>query len=493
MRALPRRFSRVSPQSRLIAFGAALWLGAGCGSAPPPDAQFVAEWMRNYYGLIRTERISPPVAARVLAYASVALHEGLAISTPGMRSLAGRLNGLDSLPRGDRSRRYDPVLVALAAEHRVLDTLFVEALPPTRVAVAALADSLWNARTALGVSARVADDSRALGDSIGAAVLAWAATDGFDETRTRPFKPVAGPQYWLNDSRVDEYTPQNLNPVSDYVAYGNPAAMLQGANASERALAVTRPKDRDIRTLKAANPAGATEPWFGMMRPFVLTSASECPTPPPAPWSTAKGSAFHAQAMAVYDAGRTLTDEQRQTVLYWADNPGQTGTPVGHWLAIGSQLVRQKNMTTAQAAEMFVVMTLAQADAFIAIWHEKYRLSLIRPVTYIRRHIDSTWTPAIVTPAFPEHPSGHSGQSAAAATVLTALLGNVAFEDSTNLALGHGARRYQSFHAAADEAAISRLYGGIHFPNGNEHGKTLGRCVGDKALLRLHATNGDTR
>src|SRR5688500_11517578 len=233
MRALPRRFSRVSHHSRLLALTATLWLSAGCSSAPPTDAQFVAEWMRNYYGLIRTERISPPVAARVLAYASVALHEGLASGAPGRRAFAGRLTGLDSLPRGDRSRRYDPVLVALAAEHRVLDTLFVEALPATRVAVATLTDSLWNARTALGVSSRVAEDSRALGDSIGTAVLAWAATDGFDQTRTKPFKPVAGPQYWLNDSRVDEYTPQNLNPVSDYVAYGNPAAVLQAGGASE--------------------------------------------------------------------------------------------------------------------------------------------------------------------------------------------------------------------------------------------------------------------
>jgi hypothetical protein len=188
----------------------------------------------------------------------------------------------------------------------------------------------------------------------------------------------------------------------------------------------------------------------------------------------------------VYDVGRALTEEQRQTVLYWADNPGQTGTPVGHWLAIGSQLVTQLRLSSQQAAELFVLVTLAQADAFIAIWHEKYRLSVIRPVTYIRRYIDSTWTPAIVTPPFPEYPSGHSGQSASAATVLTTLLGPVTFEDSTDLALGHPVRRYGSFQEAADEAAESRLYGGIHFPMGNENGKALGRCVGRMVLARLH-------
>jgi hypothetical protein len=466
---------------------AALLVSAACARPiPPADPQFVSEWMRHYYGLIRAERISPPVASRVLAYAAVGLYEGLAAASPGLVSLAGQLNGLDSLPRPNPARRYDPILVALAAERAVLDSLFVEGLPATRSALATLADSLEDARIAMGIPEAVRADSRDLGARVGLAVLAWAARDGFDETRAKSFQARIGPQFWVNDSRADEYTPQNLSAVRDFVALDNPAAVLRGGEASERALAVTRPKAGTIRTLKAVNPTGATEPWWGTLRPFALRSAHECPTPQPAAWSTSPGSAFYAEAKRVYDVGRGLSDEQYQTVLYWADNPGQTGTPMGHWLAIGSQLVNQLGLSADQAAEMFVLMTLAQADAFIAIWHEKYRLNVIRPVTYIRRYIDSTWTPAIVTPAFPEYPSGHSGQSAAAATVLTALLGTVAFEDSTNLALGHPVRRFKSFQEAADEAAESRLYGGIHFPMGNENGKALGRCVGRKVIERLH-------
>lgn len=465
---------------------AALFLLAACGRSPAPaDPQFVSEWMRNYYGLIRAERISPPVAARVLAYAAVALYEGLASASPELVSLVGKLNGLDSLPRPDPTRRYDPILVALAAERTVLDSLFVEGLPATRAALATLTDSLATARLALGIPQGVQADSRDLGARLGAAILAWAARDGFNETRARPFRPRVGAQFWVNDSRADEYTPQNLNAVSDFVALDNPAANLRAGDASERALAVTRPKAADIRTLKAVNPTGATEPWWGTLRPFALRSADECPTPPPAAWSTSPGSAFHAEAKRVYDVGRALTEEQRQTVLYWADNPGQTGTPVGHWLAIGSQLVAQLGLSADQAAELFVLVTLAQADAFTATWHEKYRLNLIRPVTYIRRYITPAWTPAIVTPPFPEYPSAHSAQSAAAATVLTGLLGAVSFEDNTNLALGHPVRRYRSFQEAADEAAESRLYGGIHFPMGNENGKALGRCIGRTVVERL--------
>ena len=443
--------------------------------------------MRNYYGIVRAERISPPMASRVLAYASVALYEGLATASPRLTSLAGKVNGLDSLPRAETGERYDPVLVAVAAERMVLDTLFLEGLPATTAALATLSDSLITARTALGIPTAVQQRSRELGERIGAAILAWAARDGFDSTRTRPFKPMAGPQYWVNDSRADEYTPQNLTAVSDFVSLKNPSASLQGGAASERALAVTRPKASDIRTLKAVNPTGATEPWWGTLRPFVLESPDECSAPPPPAFSTSRSSEFFAEAKRVYDTGRTLTEEQRQITLYWADNAGQSGTPVGHWLAIGSQLVSQLRLDADQAAEMFVLMTLAQTDAFIAVWRDKYRHSLLRPVTYIKRHIDPAWTPSIMTPPFPEYPSGHSGQSASAATVLTALFGTVQFEDSTNLTIGHQPRRFESFTAAANEAAQSRLYGGIHYHMGNEGGKTLGRCVGEKVLKRLRA------
>jgi hypothetical protein len=423
----------------------------------------------------------------VLAYAAVALYEGLATTSPDLSSLAGRLRGLDTLPRPDRGKRYDPTLVALAAERTVLDSLFVEALPATRAALAALADSLETARVALGIAERTRSDSRDLGTRLGTAILAWAARDGFDETRTKPYRPPVGAQYWVNDSRVNEYTPQNLTAVSDFVALDNPGATLRPGAASERALAVTRPKAATIRTLKAVNPTGATEPWWGTLRPFALRASDECPTPPPVTWSTSAQSAFYAQAKEVREVGRGLTEEQRQTVLYWADNPGQTGTPVGHWLAIGSELIGQRRLSASRAAEMFVLVTLAQADAFIATWEEKYRLSVIRPVTYIRRYIDPAWTPAIVTPPFPEYPSAHSAQSAAAATVLTTLLGATPFEDSTNLALGHAVRRYASFQEAADEAAQSRMYGGIHYPMGRDNGKVLGRCIGRVVLERLRA------
>ena len=130
---------------------------------------------------------------------------------------------------------------------------------------------------------------------------------------------------------------------------------------------------------------------------------------------------------------------------------------------------------------------MAQADAFIGCWSAKFKYDLVRPITYIRRSIDPKWEPLLNTPPFPEYPSGHSMQSAAAAAVLTSAFGdNFAFEDTTRHGDGLKPRSFASFRAAADEAAISRLYGGIHFRAAIERGQEQGRCIGAYADCLAH-------
>jgi membrane-associated phospholipid phosphatase len=463
--------------------------GAACGRPlPPAEPAFVAEWMQNQYGLIRAERISPPVASRVTAYAAVALYEGLASTSSVLRSLAGRLNGLASLPRPEPGVPYDPQLVANEAERVVLDSLYVEGLPQTRAALATLADSLRETRVARGIPEPVRSRSVDLGRSLGLAIIAWAHGDGFDTTRTKPWQPPKGRQYWVNTAGADEYVPQNLSAARDFVALDNPSAALRPGLASERALIVNRPKPSDIRTVKAVNPTGATEPWWGTLRPFALAHPKECPIAPPPEYSEGRDSEFYREALAVHQASKELDEERHRIGLFWADNPGQSGTPAGHWLSIGSQMVAQLGLDVERAVELFAALSLAQADAFIASWLVKYETNVVRPVTYLNRLVDPDWQTDIITPAFPEYPSGHSVQSGAAAATMTALLGDsVAFDDSTNLAIGHPVRRFPSFWAAAQEAAISRLYGGIHYPRAIHLGTDMGRCIGEAVIRRLGA------
>jgi hypothetical protein len=130
------------------------------------------------------------------------------------------------------------------------------------------------------------------------------------------------------------------------------------------------------------------------------------------------------------------------------------------------------------------------ADAFIACWNTKYKYNRVRPVTVIKKLIDRNWTPLLQTPPFPEYPSGHSVISAAAASVLTHLFGDsFSFTDDTEEEFGLPVKKFQSFAAAAEEAALSRLYGGIHFRDAIENGVKEGEQIGKWVITRSAAPN----
>jgi len=241
-------------------------------------------------------------------------------------------------------------------------------------------------------------------------------------------------------------------------------------------------------TPPAFNP-NPLQPCWGHLRPMVLTSSGECPPPGHPSFSTTATSSFYAAALEVYNTGVGLTAEQKTIADYWADNPGATGTPAGHWMAIVSQFARSQGLSLAGAAEAYARVGIAVHDAFIVCWNSKYIYNLQRPVTYINDNIDRNWQPYIVTPNFPTYTSGHSTQSAAAARVLTDLFGVKRFTDTTHtdhaLTPAQPPRTFNSFEEAAAEAAISRLYGGIHYSFDNNDGLGCGECVGKAIRNRV--------
>ena len=443
--------------------------------------------MHTLYGAIRVERASPPVASRIMGYATSALYSGLATTDPTLAPLTGVLNGFPELPKPATGEDYDGTLVAVAAERVVLDSLLREGLPTTRAAVRRLADSLEQARIATGVGEMVSVRSLELGRRIGLSIVSWSRADGFDSTRSRQYSPPVGPGLWTNDAPASTYAPQNISGATDFLALDNPANIMRPGSAGDRALILSRPKKAGLATLPPVNMSGMSEPFWGQVHPFVLKSWDACPVPAPPRWATDSASALHKDAYEVHRVRATLTAEQRTIAFYWADNAGESGTPVGHWISIASQMVSQQKLSAAAAARLMLQTAVAQADAFIASWGYKYQYNVVRPRPYIRSVLDSLWEPLIPTPPFPEYPSAHSTQSAAAAAVLTSALGSVAFDDSTGLSIGHGVRRFSSFTAAADEAGMSRVYGGIHFPAGNTSGRAVGRCVGARVVERFAA------
>ena len=460
---------------------------AGCARhLPRADLGFVTRWTRTHYALARAERLSPPVASRLTAYAAVALYEGWAAFSDSLRSLGGQLNGLAPLPRPRRGERYDPALVALEAQTIVLRGLYKEGFASTQVAIAALHDSLLGARMAEGVSAPVRRRSLAYGKQLADAILAWAGRDGF-ATRSYAYAPRKGPQFWVPTASEAEYRSRMLSMDRDFVGLDNPTAAARPGEFGDRSLVVDRPKRAGNTSTPGINLTVALEPHWGEQRFFALREADGCAAPPPPPFSTDPASAFGKDARSLLDLSKTLTPEQREIAYFWADNPGESGTPAGHWLSVLSGVASEWKLSPERTAEAYALTAIAVADGFIASFREKYRTNLLRPVTYIRRYLAPGWQPLLVTPSFPTYPSAHSTQSMAAAVVLTRLLGDHRpYDDSTHVAIGHPARHLGSFTDAAREAGISRIYAGIHYNFDNRGGQVLGACIGGAVLAHLH-------
>ena len=155
-------------------------------------------------------------------------------------------------------------------------------------------------------------------------------------------------------------------------------------------------------------------------------------------------------------------------------------------MSIAGIVSKKKHLDMMEASAVYTLTSIALFDAFISCWDEKYRSNVIRPETYIDKYIDESWRPLLQTPPFPEYTSGHSVVSAAAAVVLTSFFGEgFEFDDSTEKDFGLPVRHFESFVQAADEAAVSRLYGGIHYRPAIEAGKTEGRQIGEWIITKI--------
>jgi PAP2 superfamily len=242
----------------------------------------------------------------------------------------------------------------------------------------------------------------------------------------------------------------------------------------------------------------AVEPNWRTMRTFFLDSARQFESLPAIPFNTSKGSAFHQLANEVYETGRNLSAEQKLIANYWDCNPfavqyaGHMSvglkkiSPGGHWMSIAGIVGNNANADLATTTLLYAVIACTLHDAFVVCWDEKFRSNRLRPETAINRFIDEKWKPLLQTPPFPEYTSGHSVISTATAEVLTHFLGdNFSFTDTTETYIGLPSRQFTSFRQAADEACISRFYGGIHFRDAIENGREQGRRIAAYVISKL--------
>lgn len=418
----------------------------GCGEKiDTTDAEIVHTSMKKVTDVIVHDIFSPPVASRIYAYTSLAGYEAMQLSNPNYQSLVGQLTDFTEVPKP----KSEDISYELASVHAML--IVGKALIFSEEKIEEFQNETY-AKFENSLSGSTYDNSMEYGETVAQHILAYANKDNYKQTRTFPKFEVN-----LEDDTRWQPTPP------DY---------MEGI-----------------------------EPSWNLIRPFVIDSAQQFQPDFPTAYSLDENSLFYKELMEVYEVSNNLTEEQTEIAKFWDCNPFVSThkahlmfatkkiTPGGHWINIVSIAARQANSDFMQTLEAYTLTSIALADGFISCWDEKYRSNLVRPETVINKHIDEDWLPLLQTPPFPEYTSGHSVISAAAAVALTSIYGdNFAFEDTSEEEYGLTVRSFKSFYDASAEAAISRLYGGIHYrpaiDNGVTQGKALGNYITEKIQLK---------
>lgn len=437
-----------------------LWLCFGYFACQPgnnadtavQDPKILHGSVKQLSDVIVHDIFSPPVASRIFAYSSISAYEILAMKDSNYITLAGQLNGLSHIPKPDSSIEAK-ISYEVAAVQAFLQV--GKALIFSEEKIDSFRDSLYSELTSGGLSRLILEPSVAYGNIVAEYILEWASKDNYKETRSAPKYSI-------------------------------------------------RTKDPAIWTPTPPGYFDGIEPSWRKIRTFVLDSADQFIPPPPTDFSLESTSKFYKEAMEVYrDGGIEKDDERALIARFWDCNPyvlntiGHTMfstkkiTPGGHWIGIAGIACRKANADFIESSRAYAMTSIALADGFISCWDEKYRSSLVRPETYINQYVDESWKPLLQTPPFPEYTSGHSVISTAAAVTLTSLFGEpFHFVDSVEVEYGLPVREFDSFMDASSEAAISRLYGGIHYRPAIDYGVEQGQKVGQFIVNNVKTQKG---
>ena len=421
-----------------------LFLTIGCASKEFDqnklnDAALFHSAMQNLSDIIVYDIFSPPVASRVYLYPSIAAYELIAKDMPlKYKSLVGQVKGLTKIPEPEKDfENYNLNLTILHAFNKVGRALiFSDELMDN------FEKRFTNKLISIGVPKKIKIASEKYAEKVTEHILNWAKNDLYNQTRT-----------------YSKYT------ILEEEVFWKP----------------TPPDYMD-----------GIEPHWNKIRTLVLDSANQFIPKAPIKFDLRKGSPFQKQLQEVYEIGNKMDPEKIEIAKFWDCNPYVTHhrghamfatkkiTPGGHWIGITAIAGRTANSSFDEAVNAYANVSISLFDSFISCWDEKWRSILVRPETLINQYYDEEWLPLLQTPPFPEYTSGHSVISRAAAKALTKLYGNnFKFTDTTEVSYGLPSREYNSFIEAAEEAAISRLYGGIHYRMAIEEGVLQGEQIGN--------------
>ena len=399
--------------------------------------------MKQLTDVIVHDIFSPPVASRVYVYPSIAAYECIAAGNDDYQSLAGQVNGLEPAPKPTSVVNYQAAALMAFLEIGKDLVFSVDDMQAHEDEV------LADLKNHLG--AKLFKNSQGYAETMVTHIKTWMAEDNYLQTRT--------------------YPKFSVNFDEDWRWQPTPPAYMEGI-----------------------------EPHWSAIRTLVIEDADQFPPQGHPAFSLEEDSPFFKELVEVYDIRNKMlpASEEEQVAQFWDCNPYvsvQKGhfmyavkkiTPGGHWVNIVRVASEKDEADFDKSVYAYAKTTIALFDGFISCWDAKYNTSLVRPETLINKHIDENWLPVLQTPPFPEYTSGHSVISTAAAIALTDVFGdNFSFDDTTEIEFGLPIRSFTSFRAASDEAALSRLYGGIHYRAAIEHGVDQGEAVGDYVVSQL--------
>ncbi len=425
---------------------------ASCGKPAKPivvSPEVFHNSVDNVTEIMIHDIFSPPVASRVYVYPNIAAYEILAQKSSKYQSLYGKLNDFEPLPKPDENQNINLELSAIIAHMEISKKLIF-----SEDRIATLQDSLYTI---------------------------WESTneEEFNESKSYAFKVIDHVKEWMDKDNYNQ-----TRTMSKFTVDTDDSSRWQP----------TPPMYMD-----------GIEPHWNRIRPFLLDSAEQFVPKEHPDFSLEKDSEFYKELLEVYNVSQDITkkgddSEEIEIAQFWDCNPYVSVTrghfmfatkkisPGAHWIGITKIASKSSKANVEETVNAYTKTSIAIADAFISCWDEKYRSNLIRPETLINQNLDPDWLPILQTPPFPEYTSGHSVVSGAASVILTEIFGdNFYFEDDTEVPFGLPVRNFKSFYAASSEAAISRLYGGIHYraaiDNGLDQGKLVGHFVANKLGL----------
>ena len=405
-------------------------------------AQYNSDVVVSWFNLIKvltTETVgyTPPVAARAFGYTGIALYESTQVGSPDKLSLTGRINDLNLETTIEEGLEYHWPTVANTTLAIMTKFFYSNASVVNYSRILEL-ETEFNNQYSNDIADDVINRSITFANDLTEQIILWSTTDGgyaaqFNNFPTE-YEPLPGVEFW-------------------------------------------KPTAPDQRAL---------QPYWGSNRPFIsLNVENSIPVDPPV-YSTDVNSIYFTRALEVYEVVNNVTPEQRVIAEFWSDDPQTSATPPGHSISILNQLINDNDFDLLSSSEAFAKLAIGINDSFISCWKVKYTTNYPRPITVIKNQIDASWDTILETPPFPEYTSGHSVQSGALASILTSLFGdNYSFTDRTHenrTDIDGTPREYSSFFDMAEEAAESRLYGGIHFREGIDLGLEQGYQIGQNVI-----------